>query len=239
MKNLLDQVLETHGGLNHFAKFDKVYVEMIVGGVLWTVKGHPDIVTNSKFAIDLKKQHGGYLDFDNKAGLSTVFSAERVSLQSDGTVLEELVNPRDSFNGHTLETKWNKLQLAYFGSYAMWSYLTTPFLFTYPGFLSKEIESWHEAGETWRRLHVTYPGSMAYHSKEQVLYFDKHGFLKRLDYDVEIMGGTTAAHYVFDYKEFQGIMVPTRRLVYPRDDNGNYISTPLVVDVELIDVKFT
>ncbi len=238
MTNLLEQVLEIHGGLTQFSSYNKVYVKMKVGGALWALKGHPYIISNSEFEIDLRKQSGGYLNFNNESGTYTNFSHDRVSIENNGKLVEELKNPRDTFAGHSLETPWSVLQLIYFGSYAMWSYLTTPFLFTYPGFICKEIEPWHEAGETWRRLHVTYPEQMAYHSKEQVFYFDKHGFLKRLDYDVDIMGGSTAAHYAFDYKEFQGIMVPTRRHVYPRDSNGQYMSDPLVVDIELLEVKF-
>jgi hypothetical protein len=35
--------------------------------------------------------------------------------------------------------------------------LTLPFLYTYPGFECEEIEHWHENGEDWRRLKVTFP----------------------------------------------------------------------------------
>ena len=45
-----------------------------------------------------------------------------------------------------MHTPWDVLQLAYFIGYAMWNYLTTPFLFTYPGVEAREIEPWHEAG---------------------------------------------------------------------------------------------
>src|ERR1700730_6394053 len=38
-----------------------------------------------------------------------------------------------------------------------WNYLTTPFLFTAPGFEVKEIDPHQENGETWRCLHVRFP----------------------------------------------------------------------------------
>jgi len=44
------------------------------------------------------------------------------------------------------------LQLAYFAGYAMWTYLNIPFLLAGPGVESEELETWQEAGETWRRL---------------------------------------------------------------------------------------
>ncbi|WP_198383870.1 hypothetical protein [Roseomonas sp. KE2513] len=47
---------------------------------------------------------------------------------ADGTVLEELPEPRRSFAGQSLGTPWTELQLAYFASCAMWTYLNMPFL---------------------------------------------------------------------------------------------------------------
>ncbi len=38
-------------------------------------------------------------------------------------------------------SRWDALQAGYFLSYAMWNYLTTPFLLTYPG--SRARESTH------------------------------------------------------------------------------------------------
>jgi predicted NUDIX family NTP pyrophosphohydrolase len=60
--------------------------------------------------------------------------ADRVALESPtGEVLEELREPRATFAGHTLETPWSALQLAYFAGCAMWTYLNTPFLLAHPG----------------------------------------------------------------------------------------------------------
>ena len=130
-------------------------------------------------------------------------------MRDDGAVVEALGQPRASFAGHTLETPWSTLQLAYFVGTAMWTYLTQPFTFAMPGFRTSELEPWDEAGQRWRRLRVAWPSNLATHSTEQTLYFDKNGLLARHDYDVEITGGTSAAHYVSDYDEVAGIKVPT------------------------------
>ena len=92
----------------------------------------------------------------------------------------------------------------------MWTYLTQPFTFTLPGFETTELDPWEEAGERWRRLRVVWPSNLATHSTEQTLYFRDDGQLARHDYDVEISGGTSAAHYVFDYDEVAGIRLPTK-----------------------------
>jgi hypothetical protein len=74
---------------------------------------------------------------------------------------------------------------------------------------------------------------MATHSTEQTLYFDQQGLLKRHDYDVEISGGTPAAHYVSDLKEFSGIVFPTKRSIFPRQPDGHSVPEPLVVSIDL------
>jgi len=66
-------------------------------------------------------------------------------------------------------------------------------------------------GETWRRLKARVPADMATHSTEQTLYFDRRGLLRKQDYNVEIDGTAGAAHYVYDHKEFSGIVFPTKR----------------------------
>jgi hypothetical protein len=110
------------------------------------------------------------------------------------------------YKGHTFDTSWNDLQLAYFAGTAMWTYMNTPFFLARPGVESEEIEPWQEAGETWRRLKVRFPADIASHSTEQTFYFDQQGLLKH-DCDVEIAGGTPAAHYVSDLKEFFGMAI--------------------------------
>jgi hypothetical protein len=121
----------------------------------------------------------------------------------------------------------------------MWTYLNTAFLFAIPGVETEELESWRENGETWRRLKVTFPVSIATHSPEQTFYFDQRGLLKRHDYDVDISGGTQAAHYVSELKEFSGILVPTKHVVFGRQPDGKAVPTALVVSIDLSEVEFS
>ena len=65
------------------------------------------------------------------------------------------------------ETPWDLLHAAYFDGYALWTYVTQPFLYSYPDFVVEEIEPWQENGELWRRLKVTFPEGMAYHNRDR------------------------------------------------------------------------
>ena len=154
-------------------------------------------------------------------------------------LLEVLEHPRSSFAGHTLETPWSDLQLAYFAGCAMWTYLNTPFLLAWDGVSCDELEPWNEKGETWRRLRVRFPASIATHSTAQTLYIGADGLLRRHDYDVEITGGTQGAHYMDRYVDVSGIKFPTRRLIYRRQPDGTSAVEPLVVSIDLSNIKLT
>ncbi len=140
---------------------------------------------------------------------------------------------------HTTFQPGDRLQLAYFAGYAMWTYLNTPFLFALPGVETEEIQPWEEKGEAWRRLKVRFPAGIATHSAEQTFYFDQHGLLKRHDYDVDISGGTPAVHYVSELKEVSGIRVPTKHTIFGRQPDGNVAREPLVVSIDVSEVEFS
>jgi hypothetical protein len=225
--------IEAHGGLDRWQRFTTVSVHGINGGVLWGAKGKAGVLDDVTVTVDLRNEKVSHWSFGSPDRKSR-FKPQRVALENaNGKVLEELLQPQSSFQGHTLETAWSDLQLAYFAGCAMWTYLNTPFLLVRPGVESEELEPWQEAGETWRRLKVRFPADIATHSTKQTLYFDQQGLLKRHDYDVEISGGTPAAHYVSDLKDFSGILLPTKRRIFPRQPDGHSVPEPLVVSIDL------
>ena len=230
--DLAKLAIEAHGGLERWNRFTTVSVHGINGGVLWGAKGKAGVLGDVTVTVDLRNEKVSHWPFGSPDRRSR-FEPQRVALENaNGEVLEELRQPRSSFKGHTLETPWSDLQLAYFAGCAMWTYLNTPFLLVRPGVESEELEPWQEAGETWRRLKVRFPADIATHGTEQTLYFDRQGLLERHD-DVEISGGTGAAHYVSDLKEFSGIVFPTKRRIFARQPDGHSVPEPLVVSIDL------
>ena len=128
------------------------------------------------------------------------------------------------------------LHVAYFNGYALWTYLTIPFLYTYPGFVAEELPPWREGGETWRPLKVTFPDSVATHIREQVSYFGEDGLLCRHQYTVDVMDGARGVNYASDYQDVDGILVPTKRRVYAYDDQMNKIPAPVLVAIDFGDI---
>jgi hypothetical protein len=63
--------------------------------------------------------------------------------------------------------------------------------------------------------------------------------MRRHDYIVEILGGATGANYALNYREFQGIMVPSARRIFAYDDKCQKIPEPLLVSIDVAHVKFS
>ncbi|GAA5150908.1 hypothetical protein [Amycolatopsis dongchuanensis] len=237
MTDLLTTILEAHGGLARWQEARRISARQFSGGVLWGLKGHPGAANDVTVTVDLHREFTSHEPFSEE-GHRTSFTPERVAIETTGgEVVEELRNPRESFAGHELSTPWNRLQLAYFTGYAMWTYLTEPVSLTFPGVDTEEIDPWTEDGEKFRRLRVRYPADLATHSPEQTLYVDSDGLLRRRDYNVDVAGSAPSAHYISGHREVSGLVIPSERLIYSRDEHGAKVPEPLIVSVHLEDIE--
>lgn len=239
MTQLKDLVIQAHGGLDRWRQFSQVSADLIQGGVLWSLKGHPDTLARTNVTVGLKEEWASHAPF-GAGDRRSRFTPGRVAIEDrDGAVLEQLLQPRASFAGHTLQTPWTELQLAYFAGCAMWTYLNMPFLLAWPGVETEELEPWPTERGDWRRLTVRFPAGIATHSTVQTLYFDGDGLLKRHDYDVEISGNTPGAHIIEGYTEVSGIKFPTKRRIYARQPDGSFGTDPLVVSIDLSNIRLS
>ena len=60
-----------------------------------------------------------------------------------------------------------------------------------------------------------------------------------MDCSVDILGGGPAAHYPSEYREFNEIMVLTRRRVYVRNPDGSPVLDSTSIAVDVTDVTFS
>jgi hypothetical protein len=145
-----------------------------------------------------------------------IFTADRVWIERrNGSVIQERQRPRDAFAGHVWETKWDALHLTYFIGYAMWNYVSIPFFLADPDFTTRELDGHNENDEHWRVLEVTFPDSVPAHTKVQKFFFGPDLLLRGMDYVTDVAGGV-AAHYCFDHRHYEGIIMPTLTRVVSR-----------------------
>ena len=239
MNSLIQLALNAHGGLERWRRFEHVSAHLRNGGVLWALKNQQGVIDDVNVRVALRREWASHSPFV-EPNWQTSFEPHRVAIETtDGRVIEERLTPRGSFVDHAHDTPWDRLHLAYFAGYAMWTYLNTPFVLATDGVATEELEPWQESGELWRRLKVTFPETIATHNTVQTFYFGSDGLLRRHDYDPDVLGGSPAAHYVHEYREFAGIKVPTKRRVLERRPDGTPAPDPLLVTIDLSAVEFT
>ncbi|WP_176590360.1 hypothetical protein [Sphingobium sp. EM0848] len=237
MNDLLAYAVQAHGGLDRWNAFTTLEAHLSIDGAIWDVKQQSGLLRNKHVEIDTHKERLAIVPF-LQPDLRTIFVPQRLALENaEGKIIEAWDHPEGAFAGHARETPWEPLHAAYFASEALWTYLTSPFLYTYPGFESEEIEPWHENGETWRRLKVTFPDTVKSHTKTQITHFGPDGLMRRHDYVVDVLGRARGANYPSDYRAFQGIMMPTRRRVYAYDDAMRKVPDPLLVSIDFDTIR--
>jgi hypothetical protein len=237
MNELLDRVLDAHGGLDQWNAFEMVHATIVSGGQLWTMKGTPQDATPREMKVATKLEWASVTPFGSP-DQRTDFTAKRIAIvKTDGTVVRERLDPAEHAEGNAVDAPWDALDRAYFNGYALWTYLTTPFLFAFPKFEVDEIQPWLENGETWRGLRVSFPTEIASHSRKQDFYFGSDYLLRRHDYHVEASGGFAAAQYVYEPVRVQGITFPTKRRAYMRDESMSPILDKLMVSIDISNLR--
>ena len=232
MNDLLERAVSVHGGLDRWNQVNSITVDASITGALWHVKGKGDALKDVRLEVDTKRQLL-MMDFVGQDKRS-VFEPLRVVIERrDGGLIDARDEPETSFDGHQLETPWDDLHVAYFTGEALWTYLNLPFLYTWPGFGTEEIAPIEVDGETWRRLKVTFPEHVKSHTREQISCFGPDGLLRRQDYTVDILGGAPGLNYATDYRDVDGIIIPTTRRIYGWEGDYQLVPEPLLIAIDM------
>jgi hypothetical protein len=239
MNKLLARIVEAHGGLDRWRRFDRVEATIITGGAFWGMKNLVQDPNPRRMTVSLHEERSSLKPFGDP-DWHTEFTPNRIAIvRGDGTVVAERHDPRTSFKGHEMTTPWDPLHWAYFNGDALWTYFTTPFLLTMDGVEVTEREPWTENRETWRVLRARFPESIETHSVLQDFFFGEDLLLRRHDYNVDVAGGFHAAQMVYDYIEADGIRLPSKRRAYIRGTDFRPRLDPLMVSIDISDVRFS
>ena len=230
--------IDAHGGLERWRAVKELTLTVSSGGRAFSARHQGKAIRNLQAHVSPHGQRTEFVPYPT-AGQSGIFEQGSVRIESDGHgVVAQRSDPRAAFRGIRHRLWWDKLDMLYFCGYALWTYLTIPFILTEPGFEVRELEPWEEGDETWQRIGVTFPSEIHTHCREQTLYFDEQGLLRRHDYTAEVFAGwARAAHYCFNYQNFDGLVVPIRRKVHPRRGNNRPLTAVTLVWIEIDGVR--
>jgi hypothetical protein len=231
---LLDEVLDAHGGRERWRATPRISAHVRSGGLLPRTRMPGNRLADYRVTVDVAEPRTRLDPFPGP-GRVGVFDRGAARVETaEGEVLASRAEPRAAFSGLggvRRNLRWDALDSVYFAGYAMWNYLTTPYLLAAEGVEAREGERWvepnSERGEPWRRLEVTFPEGIPTHSRRQTFYFCPLLLLRRHDYVAEVVGRwAKAAHYCGDHLDVGGLVFPTRRWVVPRRRNSTSTGTP-------------
>jgi len=212
--DLLDLAIAGHGGRHRWAQISRFSALVTITGTIQGLLGRPGLLDDVALEGDTRARHLTITPFP-RPGESVTWEP-----------------------GAADPATWDECQVATFAAEENWHHFVAPFVFARDDVDAEETWPWREDAQIWRALVVTYPYPMTMHSRRQTYYFDGAGLVRRLDYDLNCPGGGPAVHYPSRYREFNGIMVATHRVVYLRDPVGDADRSAVTVDIDISNVTF-
>jgi hypothetical protein len=235
---LVAQAIEAHGGSERFDAAREIVVRVSSGGFAFASKLQRGAVRRIEGRVATAGQRTVLSPYP-ETGRSGVFERGAVRIESAaGAAVAERPDARSAFRGPRHALWWDRLDMLYFAGYALWTYLSLPFVLARPGYAAREIDPWDEDGRRWRRLAISFPADVHTHSREQVLYLDDDGLIARHDYTAEPFGSwAKAAHYTLERRAVDGLVIGVRRRAYPRRPDNRPRRAPLLVWIEIEDAR--
>jgi hypothetical protein len=234
VKIIVEKVIEAHGGADRWNALAAVEATISISGFLFKAKQRP---TLDRIRVRASTRMPEFTFYDvPQTGQNSVFLGdEEVRLTgADNRVVESRRQPRAAIRSLRRQIYWDALDFAYFGGYATWNYLVTPFIFIDDGFHIEKLEPLPRMPEFPLRLQVKFPDSLPTHCKKQIFYFDQDYLLRRLDYTAEVVSRLAhAAHICDHYQDFDGIKIPTKRRVLPLLFGNKPLSKPIIVAIDI------
>jgi hypothetical protein len=235
---LLEKALRVSGGLDLWRLTQRFTLHMSITGALCaarcsTAQLKELVVEGSTQTQDLEIT--GFADADLRALYRPGWVA--LEWQSVQRLMERQGSPEE-FHSALQSTTWDKLQLAHYCGYLIWNYIATPFILADSDFETKELRPYVAPGESWRQLQVAFPARVVTHASSQIFYFDREGFLRRLDYPAAHDVHTLIAQMFSGHQRFSGILVPTLCRLLSIGAEGVPIAKPSLLDIEIFDARF-
>ncbi len=232
---LLEQTIEAHGGWERWRRVNCIQAALSSGGLAFASRCQPFALHHLSAAVYPHEPRVELRNFGRPGGCG-VWTPQRVFMRDEhGQLIGERSNPRPLLNRVDKWVVWDKLDILYFAGYALWNYLSFPFILKAPGV---SVVAAGAQGDATDRLFATFDASVATHSAAQVFHLDASRTLLRHDYTADVIGRwATAANCCFASEQVSGLRFYTRRKVYPRFGQRLVLPFPTLVWIELDDIQ--
>lgn len=237
-RDFLGRILEAHGGVAFWHRLSALEAEVSASGFLFWAKRRP-VLDHVRVTAYTQAPHFIFHDYPVQGQSAELFGEEVLRIvDGQGKVVAERSRPRQAFREFSRLVRWDDLDFVYFGGYATWNYMLTPFIFLRNGFEFELMDDEACLDSAGFALRVTFPPDIPTHCRTQTFCFDGSGYLRRLDYTAEVVGPWAhAAHMCENYRNFSGYQTPTRRRVFPLLWGHKPVPFPILVALDIHDLR--
>jgi len=238
VRKIVEKIIEAHGSASRWHKLESVEAIISVRGFLFKAKRRP-ILNLVRIRASTREPKFTFYDYPRAGRNSEFIGNDEVRItDADHQVLVSRPQPRAAIRQIRRLLYWDALDFAYFGGYATWNYLVTPFLFMRDDLHFESIETLSAESEYPLQLKVSFPRDFPTHCKTQIFYFDRNYLLRRLDYTAEVVSRWAhAAHICENYQDFDGIKIPTKRRVLPLLIGKKPLAGPVIVAIDIHELR--
>lgn len=211
LQSILEQTIEAHGGRDRWRAVGAIDFSLSSGGFAFFSRSQPSALKNLEVSLRPHERETTLGDFP-RPGWRGVWRPDTVQIfDAAGRLKRERRDPRRHFGGLVNQVYWDKLDILYFAGYALWNYLTFPFILEEPGVAVTEAKGGAP------RLDAVFDAEFPTHSARQSFWLDPSRRLLRHDYRADVIGRwAAAANFCLDSVETGRLRFYTRRKVYPR-----------------------
>jgi len=234
---LRDALIDAHGGRERWRRVAAIEAALSSGGLAFASKGQGRALEGLRIRVEPHARRVTLHDFGGEGGRG-VWTPARVALHdAGGTLLEERADPRAAMGRPMKRLAWDRLDILYFAGYALWNYLSFPFLLDEPGVALDAATCVADDGTP--RLDARFDDRLPTHSREQSFHLDASLALRRHDYTADVIGGwARAANLALASERVDGLRFYTRRRVLPRLPGlAAPLPGPVLVRIEIDDLR--
>jgi hypothetical protein len=237
VQKIVEKVIEAHGGASRWRDLEAIEAIISVRGFLFKAKRRP-ILNRVRVRASTREPRFTFYDYPRSGRTSVFIGNEEVRItDADHQVLVSRTEPRAAIQGLRRQLYWDALDFAYFGGYATWNYLVTPFIFLRDDFHFEIRESFSAHPGYPLQLQVEFPPDLPTHCQNQTFFFDSDYLLRRLDYTAEVISRWAyAAHTCDNYRDFGGFQFPTQRRVLPLLLWKKPLPGPVIVAIDIHEI---
>ena len=221
MTELLDRVLEAHGGLGRWGEVHSLLARVSMGGLGFFSRLRVAPLDNVEATVSSSWPSIALGDWPRPGQTGYCQPSRAWILDEDGTLVAERCAPGTTFRSLTHWLWWDDLDVLYYCGNIVWQTLCLPFIIAREGCDVRELPPLENDEDRLHRLAVIYPADIPALRRDHVYYADPTGLLRRVEFTPRFAGpALPASQYFGGYETVAGFNCATRHRIYPNVIGG-------------------